>query len=203
VNDIAVVRSLNVSGRSRTVMPVWFRRWRIVTFVGAGLVFASCSSGTEVGVSADQSTTVPPSTSTTESAVDPVDDGPTPVADNEASSERWQAEGDRLRAAKREDIPAGSYNASNAADFAYQSLPVDITEPGPYTVLIGPVDDWFTFPTNPSSVAMNTPGDEQFVVLFQQGRVVDHGGQRYLEAQLVVQERGEFAPYSGFTVWIY
>ena len=142
--------------------------------------------------------------------------GPTAIAadqntpaqsENAASKAEWAEEGQRLRAFKNskneEARTSGRALPSNAADFAYQSEPVDITTPGKYELNFGPVDDWFDFPKSPDGVSWNLPPDyiEHFEATWLGGRTVTVEGHRMFQSTLVVTNVK--SRYLGLTAWVY
>jgi hypothetical protein len=121
----------------------------------------------------------------------------------------WAAEGQRLRQFKKDQnakLAPGAKLPADAADFAYQSLPIDITQNGTYTLYFGPVDASFDWPNSPTGVSFSFPSDSHFIILPGAGGTGEVGmvtvnGQRYLK---VVTSISDFtAPYYQFTGWIY
>lgn len=128
-----------------------------------------------------------------------------------AASEKWQAEGQRLRQAKsrqRAKAQPGPSDSTpgNLGDFAYQSAPVDITGNGVYKFVFGPLEDSFNFPKDPSGLSFNLPTDMGFIVGPAGGdtpgiEVVTRDGARYLEVYLEVRDFK--SEYRGLTAWAY
>jgi hypothetical protein len=123
-----------------------------------------------------------------------------------AHAAAWDREGARLREDKRK-VANSPYNAGNAGDFAYQSQPVDIDAPGTYSLLVGPLDDWWA--DQPSTFVVNLPTDATFWATnwTNTGVVTGADGLRYLGMDLTVEPHQipdrPFEPYPGMTVWIY
>ncbi len=136
----------------------------------------------------------------------PVRLGATTIRSEAALSSSWADEGHRLREYKKEQnakVPPGQPLPENAADFAYESLPVDITGDGKYTLYFGPVDTWFNWPQNPRGVTYNFPPDAEFSVIPSGPvKMATVNGKRYLEVGVTVSGFTG-APYTGFTGWAY
>lgn len=126
-----------------------------------------------------------------------------------ADTPEWQQEGARLRQFKKAQnaqggSPVGCFGAAmpcNAGDFAYQSLPIDISGPGLYRFQFGPLGTGFDFPTSPRGVSWIFPGDATFVILpaGTDPTVMTIGGQRFLEMTFSVTEfRGSYPRFSGW-----
>ena len=120
----------------------------------------------------------------------------------------WADEGARLRQFKHDenlkhkpsDFPGGQL-PGNSGDWAYQSLPIDITSAGRYTLTI-PVPQSFNYPTSPYGFAFESPPDAPFrVAMSGTAKVyVDHG-QKYLT--FPVTASGNVTSYGGYTAWIF
>lgn len=123
---------------------------------------------------------------------------------NMSQSDAWrQDEGNRLRDYKRANGSGPDGRSLNAADFAYSSRPVDITAPGIYRLLFGPVDPWFKYPVDPEGFAISAPEDLTFQWTPGDSEVVTEEGKQYLAMNVVVAA-GEFdGDYRGFVLWIY
>jgi hypothetical protein len=89
---------------------------------------------------------------------------------------------------------------------AFQSLPIDILEPGIYTVRF-PVDDSFDYPRKPTGFGMAGPDDRGFMidVVEEQPQIVDNGSERYFDLPLkfMALDSGEFKPYPRLSIWLY
>jgi hypothetical protein len=129
----------------------------------------------------------------------------------QTSTPEWSAEGDRLRAAKK-DLNArypdgrGAVPVGNSADFAYQSLPVDVTGTGVYVFLFGPVNPDFNWPVSPSSLTYQFPSDTSFVISPAAGAdkgptIITDSGSRFLMVSFEVKDFR--AAYPQFSAWIY
>jgi hypothetical protein len=160
----------------------------------AGLALVGCTSQTD---------SQPLDVGATVSVVD------SPVRD--AHKPEWANEGDRLLANKKSAVERYPEYAENMADrgndFAYQSEPFDVLEPGPVTVRI-PVPETFDYPRSPSGFGLSVPGDSSFSIVpteeSSEARIVEDASRRYLELRWVVEpsEFG-FKPYPNYTIWIY
>lgn len=123
-----------------------------------------------------------------------------------AATAAWESEGERLRADKRK-VADSPYNAGNAGDFAYQSLPVDVDAPGTYSLLVGPLDDWWA--DQPTTFVVNLPTDATFWASSWTNTGVVEGpdGLRYLSMDLTLEAQpipdSPYERYPGMTVWIY
>ncbi len=115
---------------------------------------------------------------------------------------QWAAEGSRLIAAKAANAQSSNVQALNTGNFAYQSLPIDVTQNGTYTVEFGPLDPQFV-QSPPTGYAIEYPGDIQFhaVPAMQPGEVVTLNGENYWQIQIEVTNF--VAPYSYFAMWLY
>lgn len=126
-----------------------------------------------------------------------------------------RAQGEEIRADKRQNATKGGYEPFNAGDYAYPSRPVDITAPGEYATLVGPIDDWVSYdlspdkpvPSNnvPAAWAIRQQSDQTFDAAPFEMHVVNEGGQRYLAVKFIVTEQGpgSFKPYPAFVFWLY
>jgi hypothetical protein len=116
-------------------------------------------------------------------------------------NKKWADEGRRLLQVKAEWRAAGKTFA-NAAPFAYQSLPVDISIDGRYLLQFGPLDSEFDYPKSPTAVVYDFPADIKFVVVpTGKTRTATSSGKRYFEAEVSVTDLKH--PYHGMTAWIY
>lgn len=124
------------------------------------------------------------------------------AAPKEASSAKWEAEGDRIRGDKKANAKKSKgFKATNADDYAYRSEPIDITGNGEYTLYFGPVDSEFDFPKSPISIAYNFPTDVTFTPKLGEPSTVSHKGSRYLKLPLEVINLN--SAYTGFSAWAY
>lgn len=126
-----------------------------------------------------------------------------------------KAEGEWIRADKRANATKNGYQPFNAGDYAYPSQPVDITAPGDYETLVGPIDDWVRYeyvqdqpvpPDNsPAAWVIRQRDDQTFDAAPFELHVVREGGQRYLAVKFTVTEQrpGGFEPYPGYIFWLY
>lgn len=120
----------------------------------------------------------------------------------------WADEGARLRQFKHDENLKHQASGSpmsqlpgNSGDWAYQSLPIDITSAGSYTLTI-PVPQSFDYPTSPYGFSFDSPPDVPFrVEMSGAPRVyVDHG-QKYVT--FPVTASGNVTSYGGYTAWIF
>ena len=107
-----------------------------------------------------------------------------------ASSAQWGAEGAQL---VRE----------THGNWAYESIPIDITGNGTYLFDFGPVPASFDYPSNPRGIAFDWPSDSHFSVVPANTatRTVTLRGKRYFQVGFTVS--GFSSPYSGYRAWIY
>jgi hypothetical protein len=126
----------------------------------------------------------------------------TSTAVDEAQSAAWAAEGTRLIQAKQTQISASQPQPLNAALFACESTPVDITQAGTYTLDYGPLQSSFDYPTNPSGVAFEFPSDIQFTIIPNGPASIQtiSGSRMFVETFSVTNFS---APYAALTGWIY
>jgi hypothetical protein len=126
-----------------------------------------------------------------------------------------KAEGDVLRADKRDNATKNGYEPFNAGDYAYPSKPVEITAPGDYETLVGPIDDWVHYEltldkpvpldNSPTAWVIKQRSDQTFNVAPFEIHVVTEGGQRFLAVKFTVTEQrpGGLKPYPGYVFWLY
>lgn len=107
------------------------------------------------------------------------------------------------------------YNMINPGAYAYPSQPIDITAPGEYETLVGPVDDWVHYEltlgqplpldNSPSAWMIKQRGDQTFDVQPHEIHTVESDGQRYLAVKFTVAEQrpGFLTPYYGYRFWLY
>lgn len=107
------------------------------------------------------------------------------------------------------------YNMVNPGAYAYPSQPIDITAPGEYETLVGPVDDWVHYEltlgesppldNSPSAWVIKQRDGQTFDVQPHELHTVESGGQRYLAVTFTVTEQGSsgFKPYYGYRFWLY
>ncbi|MET7397634.1 hypothetical protein ABZS66_29520 [Dactylosporangium sp. NPDC005572] len=113
----------------------------------------------------------------------------------------------QLRAAKASlTRPPGkdSKLAANAGEYAYASAPVDVAGAGKYTFRFGPVPAAFDYPTSPSSLSFDTPGDFHGQVTMDLQRdpaLVQHDGARFLEAYAEVTS--DLGPCTALVIFLY
>ncbi len=107
-----------------------------------------------------------------------------------ASSAQWGAEGAQL---VRE----------THGNWAYESVPIDITGNGTYLFDFGPVPASFDYPSNPRGIAFDWPSDSHFSMLpaGTPTRTVTLRGKRYFQVGFTVS--GFSSPYRGYRAWIY
>ncbi len=115
--------------------------------------------------------------------------GTTTTTTSIASSARWAAEGAQL---VRE----------THGNWAYESVPIDITGNGTYLCDFGPVPASFDYPSNPEDIAFDWPPAH-----FSMGpvgtptRTVTLRGTRYFQVGFTVFRF--LSPYGGYRAWIY
>ncbi len=106
-----------------------------------------------------------------------------------ASSAQWAAEGAQL---VRE----------THGNWAYESVPIDITGKGTYLFDFGPVSASFDYPSNPRGIAFDWPSDGRFSIV---GATAPHyvalRGKRYVQMGFSVFHFS--SPYRGYRAWIY
>jgi hypothetical protein len=136
----------------------------------------------------------------TTSTTQPTDVTPTTLV---AQSPAWAQEGERLLRAV-----AGMHLPEGESDFAYESLPVNITTDGTYTLDYGPVSSTFNpVPTDPGpdggfAVSYEMPPDIHFLIAADRGgSLVTLNDETYFQIQVQVSQLS--APYPQFTGWIY
>jgi hypothetical protein len=118
-----------------------------------------------------------------------------------ASSALWAAEGARLVQGVLAN-GKGTYNSTyRNGDWAYESLPIDVTKNGDYAINFGPVAISFDYPVHPTGIAYDWPPDAAFSVYANGSRTVTLGGKRFFQVGITVS--GLSRPYSGFRAWIY
>ena len=107
-----------------------------------------------------------------------------------ASSAQWAAEGAQLILDK------------NNGNWAYESVPTDITRNGTYLLDFGPVPASFDYPSNPRGIVFDWPSDTRFSVV---GATAPHyvalRGKRYVQMGFSVFHFS--SPSSGYRAWIY
>jgi hypothetical protein len=129
-----------------------------------------------------------------------------PARVREAHTPGWSNWGEKLIADKREGANHPYYgdNLLNKGDWAYQSLPVDVSAPGPLVVRV-PVPTDFDFPKDPLAFGMSTPFDQSFRwTLTSEPRLVDADGERVLElpGEVIELPQIPFEPYPRYSLWI-
>jgi hypothetical protein len=113
----------------------------------------------------------------------------------------WANEGLRLLRVKA-GWRASGRTVANASPFAYESLPVDISANGRYTLEFGPLGKIFDFPSNPKAVVFDFPSDIHFVVLPNgKASTVAVDGKRYFKVGISVTKLTR--SYQEMTAWIY
>jgi hypothetical protein len=115
------------------------------------------------------------------------------------SPSNWPAEGSRLTAGMK-----ANHVHSPEGDFAYQSLPVNITGNGVYYLDYGPVSSSFNptpRPLSPFTLSYDFPQNARFMIDVHGGTLMSLKGGRYYQAQARVTQFA--APYPHFTGWIY
>ncbi|KPM56567.1 hypothetical protein ACG83_01205 [Frankia sp. R43] len=115
----------------------------------------------------------------------------------------------RIRAGKRElaTAPPPKLSATsepqttNSGDYAYASLPIDLSGPGRYTLRFGPVDDFFDVPRIIPMVAFQQADDFTGQVSHAGGlaMVTDPDGKRYLKTDVEIKE---VRPCTSFVMFI-
>ena len=107
-----------------------------------------------------------------------------------ASSAQWAAEGAQL---VRE----------THGNWAYESIPIDITGNSTYVFDFGPIPVSFDYPSNPRGIAFDWPPDTRFSVVGanKPTRTVTLRGKRYFQVGMTVFHLS--SPYSGYRAWIY
>lgn len=116
-----------------------------------------------------------------------------------AQSQEWASQGDRLRADKslRRGTDPSFASAANSSDFAYQSMPVDVTANGTYWLRFGPMGP----AAPPDAYAVDLPSDISFRIEIVSQKVQGTGSAQYLLVQARVVDMT--APYPAFSMWIY
>ncbi|WP_128422968.1 hypothetical protein [Frankia sp. EI5c] len=88
----------------------------------------------------------------------------------------------------------------NAGDYAYASLPIDITGPGKYTIKVGPLDEGFDYPRNPTGFAFSTDGFAgQARPTGKPEMITDSDGKEYLQLEITVENSG---PCKSFVMFV-
>ena len=107
-----------------------------------------------------------------------------------ASSAHWAAEGAQVA-------------RDTGHNWAYESIPVDITGNGTYLFDFGPVPASFDYPSNPKGIAFDWPPDGHFSVVGANTapRTVALRGKRYFQVGVTVFQFS--SPYTGYRAWIY
>ena len=117
-----------------------------------------------------------------------------------ASLSNWPAEGSRLLAGMK-----ANHVHPPEGDFAYQSVPVNITGNGVYYLDYGPVSSSFNptpRPLSPFTLSYDFPQNARFMIdMHGGGTLMSLKGGRYYQAQARVTQFA--APYPHFTGWIY
>jgi hypothetical protein len=123
----------------------------------------------------------------------------------------WSNRGTELRAFKKtmnakhpaDNSPGGV--PENAGDWAYASLPVDISSDGVFNFYFGPLASSFDWPNNPSGIAFDydPPGFDGTIQPDSDGHItsVAMSGARYLVVPFSVH--GLKTPCSSLTLWAY
>jgi hypothetical protein len=94
--------------------------------------------------------------------------------------------------------------AENAGDWAYQSLPQDVTLPAPYKFDFGPLAADFNWPNSPGGVSIDSPPEFSATITPAPGlasSIVTINGQRYFE--MYFQIKNISVSCTGLTLWIY
>lgn len=118
----------------------------------------------------------------------------------------WSEHGSELRALKlrlNEANPTGIGGGEipgNAGDWAYQSDPVTLNNAGTYE-LVFKVDEWFDYPSNPSSFVLANPPGLEDVTYQGTERTYEADGSKYFSFHVVVPSSA--VPYESYTAWIY
>ena len=125
------------------------------------------------------------------------------------SAASWSNRGAELRDSKRDmnadhsatDFPGGV--PENSGDWAYRSLPVDISGPGIYKFDFGPLGPDFDWPNRPSGVAFdfNPPGFRGTIRPAGGAGIITLNGGRYFEVSFKVDNIA--SPCAGLTLWAY
>lgn len=112
-----------------------------------------------------------------------------------------------IRAFKRDHKTAPPEAASTpgvqdvTGDYAYSSLPIDITGPGKYTIKFGPVDEGFDFPNIQKALDFQQAAD--FTARVEHAgnpeMVTDSDGKRYLRADVEIKDVG---PCTSFVMFV-
>lgn len=126
----------------------------------------------------------------------------TTTTTNIAGSAEWSAEGAQLIKDVLASAPDTGNRTYNNGDWAYESVPIDITGNGEYIVDFGPVPASFDYPLHPTGITFDWPSDGQFSVVVNSGvdRVISHGD-IYVQMRFAVSRFS--APYTGYRAWIY
>ncbi|WP_152991408.1 hypothetical protein [Frankia sp. R43] len=113
-----------------------------------------------------------------------------------------------MRASKRDLLatpPAApgqpDIQIGNPGDYAYASLPIDLTGPGRYTLKFGPVDEGFDYPRIQKSVAF-LPADDfaaQVETAHTTEMITDPDGKRYLKVDVTIKN---IDPCTSFVMFI-
>jgi ABC-type phosphate transport system substrate-binding protein len=118
-----------------------------------------------------------------------------------ASSAQWAAEGATLIQGVLTNGKA-TYNSSyKNGNWAYESVPIEVTKNGDYLVDFGPVPVSFDYPAHPKGIAFDWPPDAAFSIYANGSRTVTLGGRRFFQVGITVS--GLSRPYESFRAWIY
>ena len=113
------------------------------------------------------------------------------VATSVASSAQWAAEGAQLILDK------------DNGNWAYESVPIDITGNGTHLFDFGPVPASFDYPSNPNALAFDWPSDGHFSVVPANSvmHTVSLRGKRYFQIGFSIFHFS--SPYRGYRAWMY
>ncbi|CUU56082.1 hypothetical protein Ga0074812_106337 [Parafrankia irregularis] len=116
----------------------------------------------------------------------------------------------RIRAGKREMATApppklsatSEPQTTNSGDYAYASLPIDLTGPGRYTLRFGPVDDFFDVPRIQMGVAFQQADDftAQVHPVGRSEMTTDPDGKRYLKFDVQIEN---VSPCTSYVMFVY
>jgi hypothetical protein len=111
---------------------------------------------------------------------------------------------DNKRVAQQQRASTASFKMANEGDFAYGSRPVDVSAPGTYSFLFGPVPATFVPGKSPAGLAFAFPPDfsaNMVVAGDPKPGIVVRDGVRYFEQAFVIDTVK--TPCSTLVAWIY
>ena len=98
---------------------------------------------------------------------------------------------------------APSSYATRHGNWAYESIPIDITGNGTHLFDFGPVPASFDYPSNPKGLAFDWPSDGHFSVVPANSvmHTVTLRGKRYFQIGFSIFHFS--SPYRGYRAWMY